>query len=50
MKFCQKKLIHKGTKLNKFSYYPPEVAEGCTACGICATVCPDAAITVYKEV
>jgi 2-oxoglutarate ferredoxin oxidoreductase subunit delta len=23
--------------------------EGCTGCNICAIVCPDAAITVYRE-
>ena len=26
------------------------VKEGCTGCAICAIVCPDAAITVYREV
>ena len=31
--------------------YPPgiSIAEGCTGCGICAIVCPEAAITVYRE-
>jgi len=24
--------------------------DGCTGCAICALVCPDAAITVYREV
>ena len=25
------------------------VKEGCTGCAICALVCPDAALTVYRE-
>ncbi|HAF61056.1 MAG TPA: 4Fe-4S ferredoxin [Anaerolineaceae bacterium] len=25
------------------------VKEGCTGCGTCAVVCPEAAITVYRE-
>jgi 2-oxoglutarate ferredoxin oxidoreductase subunit delta len=32
-------------------YHPVYVfKEGCTGCAICALVCPDAAITVYREV
>jgi 2-oxoglutarate ferredoxin oxidoreductase subunit delta len=32
-------------------YHPAYVfKEGCTGCAICALVCPDAAITVYREV
>jgi 2-oxoglutarate ferredoxin oxidoreductase subunit delta len=31
-------------------YHPARlVRDGCTGCAICALVCPDAAITVYRE-
>jgi 2-oxoglutarate ferredoxin oxidoreductase subunit delta len=31
-------------------YHPAVlITEGCTGCGICAVVCPEAAITVYRE-
>jgi len=38
-------------RLNSKGYHPAGlVAEGCTGCGICATVCPEGAITVYRQV
>ena len=31
-------------------FHPAHLAkEGCTGCSICALVCPEAAITVYRE-
>ncbi len=38
-------------RLTPKGYHPAQVfKEGCTGCAICAVVCPDAAITVYREV
>ena len=37
-------------RLTPKGYHPAYVfKEGCTGCAICAVVCPDAAITVYRE-
>ena len=38
-------------KLTAKGYHPAYLAqEGCTGCGICALVCPDVAIEVYREI
>jgi 2-oxoglutarate ferredoxin oxidoreductase subunit delta len=32
-------------------FHPAQLyKDGCTGCAICSIVCPDAAITVYREV
>ena len=57
IKFCPKGVLSKGTKVNKKGYYPPvelvqlgtSPIQGCIACGTCARVCPDTAISVYKD-
>jgi 2-oxoglutarate ferredoxin oxidoreductase subunit delta len=37
-------------QLTPKGYHPAKlIADGCTGCNICAVVCPDAAITVYRE-
>jgi 2-oxoglutarate ferredoxin oxidoreductase subunit delta len=37
-------------RFNSKGYHPVQlVADGCTGCAICALVCPEAAITVYRE-
>ena len=39
------------TRLTPKGYHPAHIfKDGCTGCAICALVCPDAAITVYREV
>ena len=38
-------------RLTPKGYHPAHLhMDGCTGCAICALVCPDAAITVYREV
>jgi 2-oxoglutarate ferredoxin oxidoreductase subunit delta len=38
-------------RLTPKGYHPAHlVKDGCTGCAICAIICPDAAITVYREV
>ncbi len=50
--FCPKKeVLAKGADINLRGYYPPAYyAPNCTGCGICAIVCPEAAIEVFKDV
>ena len=38
-------------RINAKGYHPAEMMkQGCTGCGICTVVCPEAAIVVYREV
>lgn len=52
IKFCPKKVLTKGDKLNKKGYYSvvADKIDDCIACGICARVCPEAAIEVKKDI
>ena len=49
--FCPKDHIEPTKEYNIQGYRPAAVREGteCTGCGICATMCPDVAIEVYRE-
>ncbi len=45
---CPLGLIRISDRINKKGYRPAEqYKEGCTACKMCATMCPDVAIEVY---
>jgi 2-oxoglutarate ferredoxin oxidoreductase subunit delta len=48
---CAKKLLKIGTQFNKNGYYAVEYCgeDGdCTGCALCAEMCPDIAIEVWK--
>ncbi len=48
---CPKGIIVIDGEFNSQGYYPAKVAnpDGCTGCALCAQVCPDVAIEVWRE-
>ncbi len=48
---CPLKVLAADSSPNSWGYYPAAAVapEKCIACGNCYVVCPDCAITVYKE-
>ena len=48
---CSLKVIELAQdRFNSKGYHPAQmVADRCTGCAICTLVCPEAAITVYRE-
>lgn len=53
MEVCPKKIIIKGKDANSLGHFPVEFSDPektCIGCAMCATRCPDLAITeVYKS-
>lgn len=51
MEFCPKTVIKLNQKVNAAGYIPvsPVNNSDCSGCGICATVCAEVAIEVYRE-
>ena len=49
---CPKKILRLDKNLNKLGVLPVciEDENKCTGCAICALVCPEACIEIYKEV
>jgi len=50
MQVCPKKVLGLGKEVNTkgYQYMVPVKPDECTGCTLCATMCPDAAIEVYK--
>jgi len=50
IEFCPKKLIIRGTDFNAGGYFAALFLGGdCTGCTLCAVICPDVAIEVWRE-
>jgi 2-oxoglutarate ferredoxin oxidoreductase subunit delta len=49
---CPNKVLGttEATNAKGYQYVQPVNADRCIGCGMCARICPDAAITVYREV
>ncbi|MCC8122695.1 MAG: 4Fe-4S binding protein [Oscillospiraceae bacterium] len=49
VKFCPKNVLAVGHTVNSRGYeYVVPVNDACIGCKMCAVICPDAAIEVYK--
>jgi len=48
---CPKGIIVMSSHINNKGYSPAEVVnqDDCTGCRSCALICPDGAISIYKE-
>lgn len=51
MHFCPRKVIVQSDRLNAAGYQSAEFKDNgdCTGCAICAIVCPEVAIEVYRD-
>lgn len=51
MHFCPKKMIGQSSRLNAAGYQAAEFKDNgeCTGCAVCAIVCPEVAIEVYRD-
>jgi len=49
--FCPKNVIVQSTRLNAAGYQSAEFKDNgeCTGCAVCAIVCPEVAIEVYRD-
>lgn len=50
MAVCPKRGIVISAVSNRSGYFPAKTTEGqCTGCAMCAIICPEAVIEVYRE-
>jgi 2-oxoglutarate ferredoxin oxidoreductase subunit delta len=50
VKFCPRQVLAVGERVNSkgYEYVTVKNGENCVACKMCAVICPDAAIEIYK--
>lgn len=50
VEFCPRDCIEMSDELNSQGYHPPRLIadERCTSCCICANMCPEVAIRIYR--
>ena len=48
---CKLGLLEKSDKLNALGHFPCRItdSEKCIGCAMCAIVCPDSIISIYKD-
>ena len=51
IEWCAKKIITSSKELNLKGYFPAVLTskDKCTGCALCAIICPEVAIEVYRE-
>ncbi|GHV36884.1 hypothetical protein FACS1894187_12340 [Synergistales bacterium] len=50
VRFCPKEVLSVGERVNSkgYEYVVPRNIDACVACKMCAVMCPEAAIEIYK--
>jgi len=51
VEFCPKHCLELGEELNSIGYHPARLhdPDECTSCALCAVMCPESGIAVYRR-